>query len=64
LVHEHLRKNGISYIDTLQALRGAVQNELYYRGPADMHPNANGYRVIGLAVAESLRASRASAAPH
>jgi hypothetical protein len=60
-VHEHLRKNGIRYIDTLTALRGAAQHELYYRGPADMHPNANGYRVIGLAVAESLRASRTSA---
>lgn len=60
-VHEHLRKNGIRYIDTVTALRSAVQNELYYRGPADMHPNANGYRVIGLAVAESLRASHTSA---
>jgi hypothetical protein len=64
LLHEHLRKNDIRYIDTLMALRGAVQNELYYRGPADMHPNANGYRVIGLAVAESLRASHTSATRH
>ena len=60
-VHDHLQKNGIGYIDTLPALRSAVQNELYYRGPADMHPNANGYRVIGVAVAEFLQASHTSA---
>jgi SGNH hydrolase-like domain, acetyltransferase AlgX len=51
-----LQHEGIRYVDVLPALRNAVRNELYYRGPADMHPSANGYRVIGAAVAEFLQA--------
>ena len=47
----------IPYVDALPALRKAVRDELYYRGPADMHPNANGYRVIGEAVAGFLKES-------
>lgn len=64
VLEEHLRKIGIGYIETLPALRKAVQNELYYRGPADMHPSANGYRVIGMAVAEFLRAAHSPATHH
>jgi hypothetical protein len=49
-----LDREGITYIDTLPALRAAVGQQLYYRGPADMHPSANGYRVIGEAVASLI----------
>jgi hypothetical protein len=48
---------GIPYVDTLPVLRQAVDQELYYRGPADMHPARNGYRLIGDAVAEFIRHS-------
>lgn len=59
-----LNSIGVSYVETLPALRKAVQGELYYRGPADMHPSANGYRVIGTAAAEYLRATHSSATEH
>jgi lysophospholipase L1-like esterase len=50
-----LDERDIPYVDTLPALRQAVSNELYYRGPADMHPSKNGYKVIGDVVSEFLR---------
>jgi len=59
-----LAKAAIPYVETLPALRKAAANQLYYRGPADMHPSANGYRVIGVAVAEYLRAAHSTAARH
>ena len=59
-----LEKNEIGYLDTLPALRKAVQHELYYRGPADMHPSANGYGVIGQAVAEYLRSKHSLPTQH
>jgi hypothetical protein len=46
---------GIPYVVTLPALRERVTERLYYRGPADMHPGPNGYRVIGESVAGFLR---------
>ena len=52
-----LKESQISYVDTLPALRQHVGQELYARTAADMHPNANGYRVIGEAVAQTLRNS-------
>jgi hypothetical protein len=52
-----LRREGIRYVETLPALRSSARGELYYRGPADMHPGANGYKVIGTTVAKFLRDS-------
>jgi len=46
---------GIPYVVTLPALRERVTEQLYYRGPADMHPGPNGYRIIGESVAKFLR---------
>ena len=63
-LEEFLASAGIPYVATLPALRKEVTNQLYYRGPADMHPNANGQRVIGKAVAEFLRATPSLAAKH
>jgi hypothetical protein len=61
---QRLDNAGIAYVETLPALRQSVRNEIYYRGPADMHPSANGYRVIGLAVADYLRAAHDSETQH
>ena len=44
----------IPYVDALPSLRKTVGDELYYRGPADMHPSKNGYKVIGDVVAGLL----------
>jgi hypothetical protein len=62
-VEKFLDESGIPYVDTLSALQHGVESEpLYYRGPADMHPNANGYRVIGQATAKWVRTSELMAA--
>jgi hypothetical protein len=46
----------IPFVDALPSLRERIGKEdLYYRGPADMHPSANGYRAIGTAAAELVR---------
>ena len=50
-----LKQEGIPAIDTLPALRAGVSNQLYARTAADMHPGANGYRVIATAVADALK---------
>jgi hypothetical protein len=47
----------ISYVDALPALTGAVEQELYARTAADMHPGRNGYRVIAETVAAALQRS-------
>lgn len=52
-----LDEAGIPYVDALPALRQAVHREIYYRGPADMHPNANGYQIIGTVAAGLFRSS-------
>lgn len=52
---EFLRHSQIFYVDTLPALRRSLSQELYARTAADMHPNRNGYRVIGEAVFEALK---------
>lgn len=49
-----LRQAGIAYVDVLPALREARSKQLYARTPNDMHPGANGYRVIGEAIAAAL----------
>jgi hypothetical protein len=45
----------ISYVDALPALQKSAGQGLYASSAADMHPNKNGYRVIGEAVAEALK---------
>ena len=52
---EFLRHSQISYIDTLPALRNSLSQELYARTAADIHPNRNGYRLIGEVVYEGLK---------
>ena len=54
-----LDEAGIPHVNALPALRKRVTEQLYYRGPADMHPSANGYRVIGETVVEFLATLRA-----
>jgi hypothetical protein len=48
-------------MDTLQALRQSVGEELYARTTRDMHPSRNGYRVIGQVVADYIKRSEANA---
>ena len=50
----------IEYVDVLPALKGSVDQELYARSASDMHPNRNGYRVIGEAIWEALRTREAT----
>lgn len=45
----------IPYVDTLPDLKKSLGNQLYARTAADMHPNKNGYRVIGEAVSATLK---------
>ena len=52
---EMLDNVGIPHVETLPALRRNVRNQLYVRSDKDMHPNKNGYHVIGNAVAEFLK---------
>lgn len=54
-VFEFLKQESIPAIDTLPALRAGVSNQLYARTAADMHPGANGYRVIATVVADALK---------
>ena len=49
-------------MDTLPALRGKVAEQLYTRSDGDMHPNKNGYRVIGEVVGEFIAQDHRSAA--
>jgi hypothetical protein len=45
----------IPYVDPLPALKKSVGEGLYTSSAGDMHPNRNGYRVIGEAVADYLK---------
>jgi hypothetical protein len=49
-----LTDSGIPYVDSLPALKGSVEHELYARTAADMHPSKNGYAVIAKVVSEVL----------
>ena len=49
---EFLDHTGIAYVDSLPALRRRVGDRLYTRSDKDMHPNKNGYRIIGEVVGE------------
>jgi SGNH hydrolase-like domain, acetyltransferase AlgX len=53
---EFLHQSKIDFVDALPALYGARGSQLYARTAADMHPNGNGYRVIGQTVATALQA--------
>jgi hypothetical protein len=57
---QFLSDSHIAYVDTLPALRGSVENELYARSITDMHPGKNGYLAIGKAVSEALKSGDAS----
>jgi hypothetical protein len=52
---QFLADAGIAAVDTLPALKRAREGELYARTASDMHPGANGYRVIGEAVAAAAK---------
>jgi len=52
---EFLENAGISYVDTLPALKQSVDKQLYAQTTRDMHPGRNGYKVIGETVAQYLR---------
>lgn len=52
---EFLKHSQIAYVDTLPALRRSLSQELYARTASDIHPNRNGYRIIGEAVFEGLK---------
>jgi len=58
---EFFAASGIEYVDLLPALRRSVDRQLYARSAADMHPNRNGYQVIGETIWEALRTHNASA---
>jgi hypothetical protein len=59
-LQKFLDESAIRHVYALSALRQAVGQQIYYRGPADMHPSANGYKVIGLVAAELFRGSHAA----
>jgi len=58
-----LNNSNIAYVDTLPALSGSVEHELYARTAADMHPGKNGYHVIAEAVAAAAKNGFAPASP-
>jgi hypothetical protein len=58
---EFLKTSGIGYVDTLPALKHSIENQLYARTAADMHPNKNGYKVIAEAVFETIKEQQSSA---
>lgn len=61
---EFLDNAGIPRIDTLEALRRDVSNQLYTHSDRDMHPGRNGYHVIGDTVARFLESADRQARHH
>jgi len=49
-----LRENNIPYVYPLAKLKNSVGQGLYARTASDMHPNKNGYQIIGASVADAL----------
>ena len=49
-----LRENNIQYVYPLAKLKNSVGQGLYARTASDMHPNKNGYQIIGASVADAL----------
>jgi hypothetical protein len=58
-----LADNSISVVYPLPALKKSIGEGLYARTANDMHPNRNGYRVIGQSVAEYLKQPHAELPP-
>jgi len=54
-IFDFLDDSGIVYVDTLPALIQSRSEGLYAKSATDMHPNMNGYRVIGETVAEAIQ---------
>lgn len=54
-VFQQMSQLNIGYVDPLPAMKKSVTEGLYASSAGDMHPNRNGYRVIGEAVAEFLK---------
>jgi lysophospholipase L1-like esterase len=52
--------SGIEYVDLLPPLRRSIDQQLYARSASDMHPNRNGYRVIGEAIYQALKTRSAT----
>jgi hypothetical protein len=50
-----MSENNIEFVDALPGLKKSAGQGLYALSAVDMHPNRNGYRVIGEAVAEYLK---------
>jgi hypothetical protein len=48
-------ENGIEYVDPLPNLKKNVEVGLYALSAGDMHPNRNGYRIIGESIFEYLQ---------
>jgi hypothetical protein len=61
---EFLDNAGIPRIDTLEALRRDVSDQLYTHSDRDMHPGRNGYHVIGDTVARFLESADRQARHH
>lgn len=55
---EFLQNNDISYVDALPALQASVERQLYARTAQDMHPSANGHRVIAEAILQALNQNK------
>lgn len=58
-----LADNNISFVYPLPTLKKSIGESLYARTANDMHPNRNGYRVIGETVADYLKQAQAESTP-
>ena len=62
-LYKFLDENGIPYVDPLPAMKNARAEGLYASSAGDMHPNRNGYRVIGEAVAARVKQLQSQGLP-
>lgn len=60
---QFFKENNIGFVFPLAALQKAAGESLYARTAADMHPNRNGYRVIGESAADYLKNSQNGQSP-
>ena len=55
MLFDHFAESGIPFIDTVDHLRDQIgRRQMYTRSAVDLHPNRNGYEVIGEAVSRYL----------